>query len=76
MEVYGVRQRFVDPRQAFSMRRVQLLAKGARAEPEAVSKMELRGVTATRVRHYKRDTMKGSEVILDKRENRSTRDSL
>lgn len=48
---------------------VQLLAEGARAEPEPVPKMELRRVTATRVEHWEKQNffpLRNPVVIVNK----------
>lgn len=54
-------------RYAFSIGDIKLLAKGARAQPEAVTKMELRGVAAARVRHWKEKPDETLRIIVDRR---------
>lgn len=56
MELQGIR-RSVDCWPSCSIGCVQLLAKGARAQPELVAEIELRGVTATRVGHCKKEAV-------------------
>lgn len=65
VELHRIRWRVVEIQANFSIGGIQFFAEAARAEPEAVTKMELRRVTAARVGHCK-----NKKIVIVEESNR------